>query len=206
MKHILLIIFISLGLLGCSHNLPPSGSKVTVRSEQPRVVMVDKSLDKTKVLVRNSQNLIDQISQLSLDNKSLAEQLKAQNTNPLSSPVVDKLISGLNQTSTELYRVKVELREAYDELEKNKSNVAVLETKIEAQTKELVDRTTQYNQEVFNGELVRIELQKQKAKVQAEINRANSWRKKFWWTFAFLAAWITLKLLKVYSKLTIPFI
>jgi hypothetical protein len=206
MKHVLLIIFISLGLLGCSHNLPPSGSKVTVRSEQPRVVMVDKSLDKTKVLVRNSQNLIDQISQLSLDNKSLAEQLKAQNTNPLSSPVVDKLISGLNQTNTELYRVKVELREAYEELERNKSNVAVLETKIEVQTKELVDRTAQYNQEVFNGELVRTELQKQKAKVQAEIDRANSWRKKFWWTFAFLAAWITLKLLKVYSKLTIPFI
>jgi len=195
-----------MGLLGCSHNLPPSGSKVTIHSEQPRVVMVDKSLDKTKVLVRNSQNLIDQISQLSLDNKSLAEQLKAQNTNPLSSPVVDKLISGLNQTNTELYRVKVELREAYEELERNKSNVAVLETKIEVQTKELVDRTTQYNQEVVNGELVRIELQKQKAKVQAEIDRANSWRKKFWWTFAFLAAWITLKLLKVYSKLTIPFI
>ncbi len=206
MKQILLIIFISLGLLGCSHNLPPSGSKVTIRSEQPRVVMVDKSLDKTKVLVRNSQNLIDQISQLSLDNKSLAEQLKDQNTNPLSSPIVDKLISGLNQTNTELYRVKVELREAYDELERNKSNVAVLETKIEAQTRELADRTAQYNQEVVNGELVRTELQKQKAKVQAEIDRANSWRKKFWWTFAFLAAWIALKLLKVYSKLTIPFI
>jgi hypothetical protein len=205
-KQILLIIFISLGLLGCSHNLPPSGSKVTIRSEQPRVVMVDKSLDKTKVLVRNSQNLIDQISQLSLDNKSLAEQLKDQNTNPLSSPIVDKLISGLNQTNTELYRVKVELREAYDELERNKSNVAVLETKIEAQTRELADRTAQYNQEVVNGELVRTELQKQKAKVQAEIDRANSWRKKFWWTFAFLAAWIALKLLKVYSKLTIPFI
>ena len=206
MKHILLIICLSLGLLGCSHNLPPSRSKVTIQSEQPRVVMVDKSLDKTKVLVRNSQNLIDQISQLSLDNQSLADQLKALYTNPLSSPVVDKLISGLNQTSTELYRVKVELHEAYDELEKNKSNVAVLETKIGVQTKELVDRTTQFNQEVVNGEIVRAELLKQKAKVQAETDRANFWRKMFWWTFAFLAAWIALKLLKVYSKLTIPFI
>ncbi len=206
MKRFILICFLLLGMVGCATKLPPHGNKVAVQSERPQVVQVDQSLDKTKILVRNSQELIDQVSQLSLDNKTLADQLKAQNTTPLNSPVIDKLIVGLNQTTTELFKVKVELRDAYDELEKNKANVAVLNTKIDVQSKELLDRTEKFNQEVANEEVIRTALAKEKVKVQEETDRANGWRKKFWWVFSALLIWLALKVAKVAFKVGIPFI